>query len=51
MGIFDDFISREDRPYRFRIGKTVASGLTGFIVGFLVTFVMLGLWLYVVGGR
>jgi|CXWK01.1.fsa_nt_gi dolichol kinase len=31
--IFRDFISVENRQYPVRIGKTVASSLTGFIVG------------------
>lgn len=31
--IFRDFISTEDRVYPVKIGKTVASSLTGFIIG------------------
>ncbi len=31
--IFRDFISYEQRPYSFKLGRTVASALTGFIVG------------------
>lgn len=32
-GIFRDFVSYENRQYPHRIGKTVASSLTGFVVG------------------
>lgn len=31
--IFRDFVSFEDRKYPFKLGKTVASSLTGFVVG------------------
>lgn len=31
--ILRDFITVESRVYPFKIGKTVASSLTGFIVG------------------
>ena len=31
--IFRDFISYENRQYPHKIGRTVASSLTGFIVG------------------
>lgn len=31
--IFRDFVSIENREYPFKIGKTVASSLTGFIIG------------------
>lgn len=31
--IFRDFVSVENRQYPMKIGKTVASSLTGFIVG------------------
>lgn len=31
--IFRDFVSTENRNYPHKIGKTVASSLTGFIVG------------------
>lgn len=31
--IFRDFVSVEERKYPFKLGKTVASSLTGFIVG------------------
>jgi len=47
----DEFISDDHRQYRWKIGQTVASGLTGFIVGFLITFILLGLWIYIESGR
>jgi len=28
-----DFVSKEPRQYKLRIGKSVASSLTGFVVG------------------
>jgi len=31
--LFRDFVSFENREYPYRIGKTVASSLTGFIIG------------------
>ncbi len=31
--IFRDFVSTEQREYPMKIGRTVASSLTGFIVG------------------
>lgn len=31
--IFRDFVSYENREYPFQIGRTMASSLTGFIVG------------------
>lgn len=31
--IFRDFVSMENRQYPMKLGKTVASSLTGFIVG------------------
>ncbi|MDD4931480.1 MAG: hypothetical protein PHG66_05055 [Candidatus Colwellbacteria bacterium] len=34
--VHNEFISKEDRKYGFRIGKSVASSLAGFIAGFVV---------------
>jgi len=28
-----DFISKEERSFKFKLGKTIASSLSGFIVG------------------
>lgn len=35
--LFRDFISYENREYSFKIGKTVASSLTGFLMGVIAT--------------
>jgi len=31
--IFRDFVSEENREYKFKLGRLVASSLTGFISG------------------
>jgi len=31
--LFRDFISEEQRQFKFKIGKTLASSLSGFIAG------------------
>ncbi len=31
--LFRDFICYDNRPYKHKIGRTVASSLTGFIIG------------------
>jgi len=31
--LFKDFISEEQRQFKFKIGKTLASSLSGFIAG------------------
>ena len=36
MGVSEDFVSREKRAYRFRLGTMLASSLSGFIAGALV---------------
>jgi len=36
MGIRKDFVSDEKRQFKFRLGTTIASALTGFIAGALV---------------
>ncbi len=33
MSIIDNFVSRSDRNYHFKIGTVIASSLTGFIAG------------------
>ncbi|MCK4805777.1 MAG: hypothetical protein KAS91_01155 [Candidatus Pacebacteria bacterium] len=36
-----DFISEEQRDFKFRIGETLASSLSGFIAGIIFTSVFL----------
>ncbi len=36
MNISEDFISKDQRNYKFKIGSVVASSLTGFVVGAIV---------------
>lgn len=36
MDISKDFISKEQRDYKFKIGSVLASSLTGFVVGAIV---------------
>lgn len=43
--IFRDFISYENRSYQHKIGRTVASSLTGFIVGALASHII---WMTVI---
>jgi dolichol kinase len=38
-----DFISKEERDFNFKIGKTIASSLSGFIAGVLATLLFLGI--------
>jgi len=38
--IKDDFIVKDDRHYHFAIGKTVASSLSGFIAGIVITLII-----------
>lgn len=35
--LFRDFVSYENREYPFQIGRTVASSLTGFVIGAIAT--------------
>ncbi len=37
-----DFISREERDFKFKLGHTIASSLSGFIVG---TIFASGIWI------
>ncbi|MDO8486276.1 MAG: hypothetical protein Q7S77_01075 [Candidatus Staskawiczbacteria bacterium] len=39
MKIIDNFISRENRKYRFQLGKTIASSLAGFVSGVTIIFI------------
>jgi riboflavin transporter FmnP len=43
--IFRDFISYENRNYPLKIGRTVASSLTGFIVGAVASHIV---WMTVI---
>ncbi|MDP3734923.1 MAG: hypothetical protein Q8R39_00655 [bacterium] len=45
MRASDDFVSRESRVYRFKIGTVIASSLSGFIAGTLVASTV---WLLVI---
>jgi CDP-diglyceride synthetase len=40
MNIFSDFISKENKRYKFQLGKTLASALTGFICGAIVASII-----------
>ena len=44
--ISQDFVSSEDRTYTFKLGRQIASALSGFIVGVVVSSViwMLAIW-------
>ena len=41
-----DFISKEERDYRYKIGKTLASSLSGFIAGVFATLLFLAITAY-----
>ena len=44
-----DFVSNEPRFYRFKIGTVIASSLSGFIAGVLITSIA---WLlYIIAGK
>jgi len=38
--IRDDFISTDNRVYKFKIGQVIASSLSGFIAGFITATVI-----------
>ncbi len=44
--IAKDFVSQEKRTFRFRIGRMLASSLTGFIAGVIVASILwiVGIW-------
>jgi len=49
MPIKDDFISRENTRYRFKLGTVIASSLSGFIAGALVASIA---WLlFIITGK
>jgi dolichol kinase len=41
-----DFISEEQRQFKFKIGKTLASSLSGFIAGVIFTSIFWIIFLY-----
>lgn len=41
MAISDNFVSHENKRYVFKLGNLIASGLTGFIFGVVVTSLIL----------
>lgn len=41
-----DFISNEQRDFKFHIGKTIASSLSGFIAGVFATLIFLVIIFY-----
>jgi dolichol kinase len=41
-----DFVSEEERYFNFKVGKTLASSLSGFIAGIIVGYIF---WLVVSG--
>jgi len=43
---FRDFISEEPRQFKFRIGKTLASSLSGFIAGVISASIFWFIFLY-----
>lgn len=40
MSIKNDFISNEKREFRFKLGTTLASSLTGFLVGIVASSIV-----------
>ncbi|MFA6341031.1 MAG: hypothetical protein WCX27_02205 [Candidatus Paceibacterota bacterium] len=44
MDIKRDFISQDPRDFKFKLGKTLASSLSGFIGGFVVASIFWLLW-------
>ncbi|MDD3098316.1 MAG: hypothetical protein PHU82_00570 [Candidatus Pacebacteria bacterium] len=41
-----DFVSEEPRDFKFKIGTTIASSLSGFIAGVFATLIFLAIILY-----
>lgn len=39
--IIRDFVSEEKRAYKFKIGKTLASSLAGFVAGVVIATIIL----------
>ena len=44
--VTQDFVSQEKRTFRLRIGRILASSLTGFIAGMIVASILwiVGIW-------
>ena len=38
---FDDFISHDKKSFKWRLGKVLASSLSGFIAGVVVTIIFI----------
>ncbi len=36
----EDFISKENRKFKWKIGNLIASSLSGFIVGIIITVII-----------
>lgn len=39
--IRDEFISKEEKSFKYKLGKALASSLTGFLAGIIVTLIIL----------
>ena len=50
MSILRDFISKEKRDFKFKMGNILASALTGFVVGAIVALIiyLVGYFIYLV---
>lgn len=46
MALKENFISREQKNYKLKIGSVLASALTGFIAGFVVALIIFGVMWY-----
>lgn len=46
MNISRDFVSKEQREYRFKIGSLVASSLAGFLAGAVVVSIIWAIVIY-----
>lgn len=44
--IMDEFVSNEQKQFKFKIGRLLASSLSGFIAGVLFSSLVWGLILY-----
>ena len=47
MDVLRDFVSEENRKFKFKIGSVIASSLAGFVAGLIVASIiwMVGLYL------
>ncbi len=39
--ILKEFVSKEKRSFKYRIGQAIASSLSGFIAGIIVTLIII----------